>query len=868
MLPKLPYVMKKNRQQTVAMRGINFSNATADGDIADSKGIGLQAYPYLATRKGRARAFEESENVIDPEGEGENVGAAEGESSEVIDFTYFWGSKVEVRAEDDGNAGLYYDGGRVCDVTPGKKQFATINTKLVIFPDKIYFERSGRWNYLGAKRKAYHATFAKNYVSLGATVSDVFSGFGGEFEGNTFTAKRWGERKLLVGGKTAREVTHFCNDGEDVIQQVRYFEQVAFHDKNHSPVSSRRIRSGSDDLGDYDVHEIYHTIPWEYVNEDILNIKNLHDKTSFSGTFIKYPLFVSSPNWIDVITAENTSHGYRFSYEIRTESGVEPERKQLSYVYRLVDLTKDKIVDTEAEGPKYVVMTSPSGSSEAYLVETEMPHNTRYERAGSFLVRIKPNETPLEGAYNVALFTSGWANVNFREYFSSGARVIFSGNYKDPENKHLKTDIKNNDFSAIIENVTAESITIKTVVDAEGGEESGETEGEVVNEIVFEDEDLDNAYITLYSDVAADFGEFKIGDAVTISGSSVAENNTTFIIDKIDGSTFYSASEIFTESEQDVVLTIEREIPKLDFICEKDNRLWGCSNKDSTIYSSALGDPTNIYAYKDLSTDSYAVAVASSGDFTACCRYGDAVLFWKQDKLYKLLGSYPSEYALYDYDIDGVQAGAHESIAIINEALYYKGVHGVYVYRGGTPQLISQNFGDRRFEGGTGGGYGNRYYFSTSDGERDYLFVYDTLLGMWALEDDIRVRTFFRKDGDELYMLAEGGEVYLCDAGESETGIEWFVQFTPFYETIEGCKSYSRIKLRVEVPQGSYMAVSVRCDGGRWHECGKIVGKNAGVIPVAIPINRCDKFEIKLSGKGKCTILSMMREFYVGSDNR
>jgi hypothetical protein len=361
-------------------------------------------------------------------------------------------------------------------------------------------------------------------------------------------------------------------------------------------------------------------------------------------------------------------------------------------------------------------------------------------------------------------------------------------------------------------------------------------------------------------------GEFKAGDAVTISGSTVAENNTTFIIDKIDGSTFYSASEIFTPSEQDVVLKIEREIPKLDFICESNNRLWGCSNGDNTIYISSWGDPTNFYLYKGINTDAGAIPLASTGLFTACVRYGDAVLFWKEDKLHKVLGTNALDHDVYTYDIDGVQGGGDRSLAIINETLYYKGVHGIYAFGGGTPRLISSAFGDRRFDGGAGGGYGNRYYFSASDGERDYLFVYDVLLGMWVLEDDVRVRRFFRMDGDELYMLTEGGEVYLCDAGESETGIEWFVQFTPFYETIEGRKSYSRIKLRVEVPQGSYMAVSVRCDGGRWHECGKIVGKNAGVIPVAIPINRCDKFEIKLSGKGKCTILSMLREFYLKGD--
>jgi hypothetical protein len=58
----------------------------------------------------------------------------------------------------------------------------------------------------------------------------------------------------------------------------------------------------------------------------------------------------------------------------------------------------------------------------------------------------------------------------------------------------------------------------------------------------------------------------------------------------------------------------------------------------------------------------------------------------------------------------------------------------------------------------------------------------------------------------------------------------------------------------------------MRCDGGAWMEAGKIVGKHSGVVPIRIPVNRCDKFELRLSGKGPFTILSMQREYYVGSE--
>ena len=55
MLPKIPYIMRKNKQQVVAMGGINYSNVLRDGDVADSYGISARAYPYLATAKGRRK---------------------------------------------------------------------------------------------------------------------------------------------------------------------------------------------------------------------------------------------------------------------------------------------------------------------------------------------------------------------------------------------------------------------------------------------------------------------------------------------------------------------------------------------------------------------------------------------------------------------------------------------------------------------------------------------------------------------------------------------------------------------------------------------------------------------------------------------
>ena len=360
---------------------------------------------------------------------------------------------------------------------------------------------------------------------------------------------------------------------------------------------------------------------------------------------------------------------------------------------------------------------------------------------------------------------------------------------------------------------------------------------------------------------------FKAGDAVTMTGCTTEkENNKDFVIVSVMADTITVTDNTFKEAtEASTAITIERKIPDMDFICESENRLWGCSSDEQTIYASSLGDPTNFYAYEGLSTDSYALAVGTEGAFTGCCKLTSSVLFWKETKLHKILGSYPAEYSLYTYDIEGLQKGCHKSLQVINEVLFYMGLHGVYAYTGGTPSLISANFGDHAFTDAVAGNDGDSYFLSLREGEDIHFMVYETRNGIWVREDGTEALDFARI-GKDMYFLTSDGTVWLADGREDDPEIEWMAQFTPFYETIEGRKSYSRLMLRLELPKGSWLTAEVRCDGGLWKECGKVVGRENDVVPLRIAVNRCDKFEIRLRGKGPCTILSMLREFRVGSD--
>ena len=381
---------------------------------------------------------------------------------------------------------------------------------------------------------------------------------------------------------------------------------------------------------------------------------------------------------------------------------------------------------------------------------------------------------------------------------------------------------------------------------------------------------------------------YKPGDTVVVSNIyridgngdavSITENDgVSFTVDSVDdeswiitakGTPFtpYSVSAATGIGSMSYILSVK--FPELDYVCEYNNRLYGCSNKEQIIYVSALGDPSQLYSFEG-DSGSFAVAVSADGEFTGCTRLGTSVLFWKEDKLHKLLGEYPSEYTLYSYDVDGVQKGSHKSQQVINETLYYLGAQGVYAYNGGLPTLVSESFGQRRFKNGIAGRDTDSYYLSVEDEKGGtHLLVYETHAGMWLREDDTRAKDFTRIAND-LYFIDNAGEVWKMDSGEADKDVEWMAYFTPFYETMQGRKTYSKLLIRAEIPQGAYIKPEVRYDGGDWKSLPAITGgKDAknDTVAIPIPINRCDKFELRLSGKGDVAILGMVREFMVRSD--
>ena len=358
---------------------------------------------------------------------------------------------------------------------------------------------------------------------------------------------------------------------------------------------------------------------------------------------------------------------------------------------------------------------------------------------------------------------------------------------------------------------------------------------------------------------------FSPGDAVTISGcTTYTENNQTSIIREIsdDKKKLYFYENIFTVGAEAGTVTLLRDVPDMEFICECGNRLWGC--KGDTIYASALGDINNWNKFDGVATDSWSVDVGSAGSFTGCCSYLGYPIFFKEEVIYKIFGSKPSNFTAEESARMGVAAGSDKSLAVAGEVLFYLSRAGVMAYTGGIPENISAPFGDVRYSNAVGGSDGIKYYISMQDASGAWhLFVFDPRYSTWHREDSTRAVGFGWQG--KLYMATKGAIYALNDGTET---IYWKYETGDLYENDTNRKAVGKILIRTELSQGAELKIEIKYDNGEWKTISTITAaaKTSYYLPL-IP-RRCDMYRLRLSGKGDVTLYSIAKEAIHGSPLR
>lgn len=359
---------------------------------------------------------------------------------------------------------------------------------------------------------------------------------------------------------------------------------------------------------------------------------------------------------------------------------------------------------------------------------------------------------------------------------------------------------------------------------------------------------------------------FSQGDGVTIDGVTVKGRNDE---DVLNGSKIIQSAEddyiviigqITESTTQTEGITVKRTAPELDFICESDNRLYGCNSDKHEIYACKLGDPKNWNCFEGTSQDSYAASIGSDGDFTGAISYMGYVLFFKEECIIKLYGTKPSNIQINTYPYRGVAKNCGSSLCVVNETLYYASNDAIMRYDGAVPESVSDKLGRLNIERAAAEHFAGKYYVSLKESEgEERLLVYDTRYQMWHEEKDSHFE--YADHGDnELYYIDEKSSLRTISSSAGDELVEWYGESAAQVEGDMNRKRIAKLQLMVQMQPDTLFEVFVSYDGSPLWERVYTKKETARCSElISIKPKKCNYFRYKIKGIGAFKLLGIAK---------
>lgn len=750
MLPKLPYKGRRIEREIVEFRGLDRTESAPEGALSDAVNLSTEEYPTLTQRAPRTLL----------------TGYAAP--------TDIFGWDGHLVAVDGGQ--LKLDGTVIGAVSPGKKQFAVVNTKLCVWPDKVYIDLTNN------TMRHMDESVSTGTQAGTVTVTD-----------DSFTA--------TVTQAAAQNYS--CPPIADALRRAAY-------------------AYGADRGA---VEACYTGSAW--------------DMTALAA--------------------------------LATYKGVAAEGTATSGLLAPGDILIPKV--TASETYPYQLLTG-------YASGAAMPDTDQYNTEGYYIVL---RSVTYVDDYNIAyvvgdVYRTGTGNSLFSAVFSAGDAVSITGTrYGISDVKHAVVTAIADDTNTLTfpeGTLRAPAYCHVTAEDLPAGIEVVLSFSDAYRKIT--PQALIPAGRVLYTVTHA------VGDSLYVWNPAAKAVEATYPLAAAtsgSGMLYMNAYDPLNGA----AISVGKDVPDFDFICAKDNRLWGVSNAQTNevwntqtqrfdtytarvIFASALGDPTNWYAFQGVDTDAWQVAVATEGDFTALCAFGGSVCAWKENRLHRVFGSNPSEYYMSEAIFDGVAAGCARSVVVVNEVMYYAGRSNVYAYAGRkVPQAVGTPLGRPYADAqAVAGSNGKRLYLGWKTGaSASELLAFDLTHGLWMREDD-KTAAAFADVGGALYLLCSDGALWRLEHGD-ET-VSWSATFRPFDETKITYKHYIRLCLRLDMAEGSAVTVRVKFDNGTQQTLLSADATRTMTKEIMLPPNRADRFTVTVSGTGNVKLRHLSREYYPGSE--
>ena len=375
---------------------------------------------------------------------------------------------------------------------------------------------------------------------------------------------------------------------------------------------------------------------------------------------------------------------------------------------------------------------------------------------------------------------------------------------------------------------------------------------------------------------------FRQYDGVTVTGSDAAQLNGEKILYALGGDEDTDDFVVVigllqgSRTDESTGLRLERRLPQMDYVCECQNRLWGCfygsdgEKNINEIYGSALGDFRNFRQYLGLSTDSWTASVGSDGPWTGAINYLGRPCFFKEERIHQIRISPSGAHALEETVARGVQKGCHKSLCVVGETLLYLSRGAVCAWQGGFPRSVSEALGDVPYSQATAGGFGEKYYISMRDGAGSWsLFTYDLGKDLWHREDGLHALAMARAGESLLCIDAESGKLWDLQGrmGEKEKTVSWQMETGIRGYEIPERKYLSRYDIKLRLEKGGWMRLWLNYDSGEdWVQAGQIEGRGMATVLLPVRPRRCDHLRLRLEGEGELRLFSVTRILRKGSD--
>ncbi len=368
---------------------------------------------------------------------------------------------------------------------------------------------------------------------------------------------------------------------------------------------------------------------------------------------------------------------------------------------------------------------------------------------------------------------------------------------------------------------------------------------------------------------------FRKGDGICVTVRNYYLGSEAVFYRKVTGMT---PGTLFLDEGFDLQgeyeISVSLAFPKLTRMLVCGDRLMGCAGH--TVYISEAGNPFNWYKAQGTDGDPLQMQVGGTGDVTACAALDGCAVFFKNDRIYRLMGRSADDYILSEVSAPGVTEENADSLCELGGRLYYLASGGMYAYDGETATSVGEAL-PQGLRHGVGGSDGVCYHLSALMPDGTPLqCVYHPTRGTWHITGNLRVVSmaaweellFFQTADGALLRSKRVGEILPTDTNTvTEVCAESpsFVIFgEEFGDSHDGLRLHA-IHLRAEGDENAVLTVSVAYDGGdAWETVGSIRGRADGGFHIPVYPRRAQSYRVRLDMTGTWRVSEMRCDYERG----